>query len=589
MTAAETLQVTIGVEEGPHYVGDPVLVRVTATGVEENPQPTCDPSLATDQITIHHLSIRPSIQSFTQVINGKVTQYKSISYTFDFHVIASHAGPHKIQPFIVTQNKKQAKTQVLDLQIQEVDVDPNMKVMLHIPDTPIYPGQRTPILVQWWYAGDINSIRNLKIRSPLFEDFTFLDEPADPQESVLVIEKNHELLRLKATTEHTTLDGINYVVMSATRQLVADQPGEYNIGPISAYVEKVTRWSRDFFGNRRPIASKRLCALGLSHKLIVQPIPIAKAPPTFSGTVGHGFTFDVRVDRSVVQVGDPITLQVTLRGDGDLNIARLPPIANEEGGNLDSKYFRVANEDIPGTVSKDGNSKHFDVSVRVLDETVRQIPPLVYAWFDPSKGRFETTQSDPIALKVLPAEIVSANQVIITKRDENTVLEESTEKNSSHETLSRPQYFDLTGADLAITSNLDKLLIDDGSLMGGRTTRLLIYFSGIALMAGAWIWRRSAQLDPEIVRRRRIIKQQIIHLNRTRQLPRQRAAVEVAAALRQLSAYANSAQRQQIDYLLADYDAIAFAPVNNQSNTTDTALLDKATRLAQSIPWRPND
>ena len=108
-------------------------------------------------------------------------------------------------------------------------------------------------------------------------------------------------------------------------------------------------------------------------------------------------------------------------------------------------------------------------------------------------------------------------------------------------------------------------------------------------MAGAWIWRRSAQLDPEIVRRRRIIKQQIIHLNRTRQLPRQRAAVEVAAALRQLSAYANSAQRQQIDYLLADYDAIAFAPVNNQSNTTDTALLDKATRLAQSIPWRPND
>src|SRR5690606_12496777 len=35
-------QATVAVQEGPYYVDDPVLVRVTVEDFEESPQPTCE-------------------------------------------------------------------------------------------------------------------------------------------------------------------------------------------------------------------------------------------------------------------------------------------------------------------------------------------------------------------------------------------------------------------------------------------------------------------------------------------------------------------------------------------------------------------
>ena len=56
-----------------------------------------------------------------------------------------------------------------------------------------------------------------------------------------------------------------------------------------------------------------------------------KAPPSFAGAVGRGFSLEAAADRSVVQLGDPITLTLTIRGDGNLGNVALPALEGEHG------------------------------------------------------------------------------------------------------------------------------------------------------------------------------------------------------------------------------------------------------------------
>ena len=46
----------------------------------------------------------------------------------------------------------------------------------------------------------------------------------------------------------------------------------------------------------------------------------------------------------------------------------------------------------------DGDTKVFNVALRVLDDSVREIPALPYAYFDPEVGEYRTALSRPIAL-----------------------------------------------------------------------------------------------------------------------------------------------------------------------------------------------
>ncbi len=142
-------------------------------------------------------------------------------------------------------------------------------------------------------------------------------------------------------------------------------------------------------------------------KLEVAEVPAAGRPASFAGAVGSGFSLEVSADRSVVQLGEPIELTFHLRGHGDLSSAGLPPLAAE--GLFDPARFRLPDEAPAGLLDEDG--KHFKVTLRVLDASVREIPALAYCWFDADTRRFETVHSQPIALSVGAARIVGADAV----------------------------------------------------------------------------------------------------------------------------------------------------------------------------------
>lgn len=574
-------QARVAVQEGPYYLGEPLLIRVTAKGFEEKPQPTCEPGSIPPGLAVKMVAVRPSVSSFTEIINGRVTSYRRVSYEFDFHAVAEKPGRYTIPEFTVRQDKRVARTRGLNLRIQDIETDEDMRVALVLPSEGVYAGEHVPVTVEWWYAGSINEVRNLTIRSPIFDQFAFIDEPSAKEDTVLPIETQKGTLQLKATVEKRVLEGRAFTVLSAKRLLVADQPGEHEVAAITANIEKVTRWGYDLFGSRQPAATVRLRAIGKSLKLVIRTLPLEKAPPSFGGAVGRGFTISVKADRTVVRVGDPIKLTVTVRGDGNLEDAGLAPLS---ASGLDPRQFRSPGGDVAGTLSRGGKS--FVLTVRVIDGSVTEIPPVAYSWFDTKRREFQTVESDPIALRVLPAQVIGAKDVVSGSSLQKKIADAEEPPPSTARSVApggSARRYDLTGADLAIETDPTRLLLVESERFGGPRVRSAIYISSVLLLLLGWIWRRASEVDSERLMRRKLIKRQVSQIARAQGLPCHEAASEIAAAMRRMAVQANGEMRGEIENLVAECDSLAYAPDGDKEAPIDQTLFQRALTVARAI------
>jgi hypothetical protein len=575
-------QAKVAVQQGPYYLGEPVLVRVTAEGFEEHPQPICEPGKLPPGVAIKEIGVRPSVTSVTQVINGRMTSYRKVVFAFDFHVVAEKPGEFRLPPFKVKQNQQAVSTHGLALRVQRIQTDKDIRVLLVLPSQPIYPGQRVPVRVEWWYAGNLDEVRDLTFRSPVFDQFTFVTEPLDRKDMFLPVDTEKGTLRLKAKMDRRKLDGREFTVVTATPLLVVNHPGEYEIEPLTATMNKVTRWRRGVFGRREPASMVRLRAVDRPRKLVIRPLPLDQAPASFAGAIGRGFTLKVEADRTVVRVGDPITLIILLRGEGNLGSAALPPLSAD--GGLDPKRFRLPRGEVPGTLS--GDSKSFTVTVRVLDESVAEIPPLAYSWFDPQMGQFQTARSNPIALRVQSTRMVRAQDVVSGAPKPQG--KETAEKSRVPQAVKRasaglPKRYDLTGADLAIEASAAKLLVNESERYGGIMVRTGIYLASVLLVFFAWLWRRVAEVDPEIHRRRKLVKEQLRQITQAGRLPRYEAARQIAAAMRRMTTQANGQLRGEVEHLLMECDNLAYAPDGDTREPLDQTLYERAIKVAEGV------
>jgi len=575
-------QAKVAVQQGPHYLGEPVLVRVTAEGFEEHPQPICEPGKLPPGVAIKEIGVRPSVTSVTQVINGRITSYRKVVFAFDFHVVAEKPGEFRLPPFKVKQNQQAVSTQGLALRVQRIQTDKDIRVSLILPSQPIYPGQRVPVKIEWWYAGDLNEVRDLTFRSPVFDQFIFVTEPLDRKDMFLPVETEKGTLRLKAKMDRRKLDGREFIVVTATPLLVVNHPGEYEIEPLTATMNKVTRWRRGVFGRREPASMVRLRAVDKPRKLVIRPLPLDQAPASFAGAIGRGFTLKVEADRTVVRVGDPITLTILLRGEGNLGSAALPSLSAD--GGLDPKRFRLPGGEVPGTLS--GDSKSFTVTVRVLDESVVDIPPLAYSWFDPKMGQFQTARSDPIALRVQPTRMVRAQDVVSgapKSQGKDTAERSRVPQAVKPVSAGLPKRYDLTGVDLAIKTSAAKLLVNESERYGGTMVRAGIYLASVLLVFFAWLWRRVAEVDPEIHRRRKLVKEQLRQITQARKLPRNEAARQIAAAMRRMTTQANGPLSGEVEHLLMECDNLAYAPDGVTVEPLDQTLYERAIKVAEGV------
>jgi hypothetical protein len=126
----------------------------------------------------------------------------------------------------------------------------------------------------------------------------------------------------------------------------------------------------------------------------VMPLPATNRPPTFNGALGN-FQVTVKASPTNVAVGDPISLQIQVQGEGAFDTVKLPDFGWKDF------TFYPANSTVTNvdTLATRG-VKTFDQVVVPQRAGIAVIPPLVFSFFDPQAHAYRTIQRPAIPITV---------------------------------------------------------------------------------------------------------------------------------------------------------------------------------------------
>jgi hypothetical protein len=167
-------------------------------------------------------------------------------------------------------------------------------------------------------------------------------------------------------------------------------PGKLTITPMEAEIAH-----GDFFG---PMQVSRL----KTEPLVIeaQALPAQGQPPhldaAFNPTNVGRYEISASVDRTVVSVGDAVTLKITVKGTGNVRNVQppaLPALAGWKSYEPKSDVALDGTETIAGT-------KTVEWLMRPERGGKTTIPALVLETFDPAAKRYQTARSQPIEIAV---------------------------------------------------------------------------------------------------------------------------------------------------------------------------------------------
>lgn len=154
-----------------------------------------------------------------------------------------------------------------------------------------------------------------------------------------------------------------------------------------------------FFGSYREKEVK----IG-SQKLMmtVKPLPEEGKPKTFTGAIGD-FRLHVEATPLKLAKGDPVTVTMTISGEGNFDRVQAPEIQDPKGW----KTYSPSSEFLKDTNSS-GGRKVFEQALVAKDAHLKAVPPAAFSYFDPRSETYKELISAPIPLTIEQKESVSA-------------------------------------------------------------------------------------------------------------------------------------------------------------------------------------
>lgn len=213
---------------------------------------------------------------------------------------------------------------------------------------------------------------------------------------------------------YETFNGRQYAVTEIFNALFPAAPGTQSVGSAQLSVVVNDRgqtndpfsifgnsWS-NFFGQGR--------TLNLTSdpiKIVALPLPTTGKPSDFGGAVGQ-FKLSATVDKTKLEVNEPVTMRIRISGVGNIKtiaiptIPDLPDFRSYQAG--DSETVEKANYRIGGT-------KSFQQVFIPKRAGTYMLPALRFSYFDPDARTYKTATTDAIQIEVSPSKDRFASQV----------------------------------------------------------------------------------------------------------------------------------------------------------------------------------
>jgi hypothetical protein len=355
-----------------------------------------------------------SNSSSIQIVNGKVNQNITLSYTYFLQ--ASSAGTFTIEPAKATVDGKSYTSNPVTIQVigsgnskqnqnqnqnsqnskpgtskqnqnktENVPVDAgdeNLFIRVLVDKTTVYQGEAIVATIKIFTKLNLSnaSLTDLPAYGGFFKQDIEIPQPKLERENV---------------------NGVIYGTAVFNKVLLFPQKtGEITIGPATSECvvqQQVNRRAQsiwdDFWGQQYAEVKKTIKSKPV--KITVKPLP-AGSPSSFNGAVGN-MTFKATLDKNKVKTNDAISLKITITGSGNLKL--IEPIKPEFPPDFEV-YDPKTSTNIKNSPSGAVGSKTFDYLIIPRHSGDFTIPSLEFSYFDLPTKKYKKFSSDEFKISV---------------------------------------------------------------------------------------------------------------------------------------------------------------------------------------------
>jgi hypothetical protein len=393
---AKEVNVVISVDKNRVEIGNHIRLTVGVEGAFD----TDIPKLSMPES--FSLMFGPSVSTQTSIINNVVKVFRGFMYGFS----PREKGKFEIGP--VTLEYKGKTYTSNSIRIEVVERTPFESIIDEKSDT---SGKRVDVN-KMVFVELITDKAEAYIYEEIIQSFKLyfqkglpiddLDYAAASTKSFLA-EKLGEERRYEEVRE-----GILYNVIELRTALFPLVSGKIKIPPASFKCNIIIRQQRrrgSLFdelmgggGRRYPVERSTEPV-----KLIIKPLPTVDKPEGFTGAVGK-YTMDVLAKPTKVMVGDPITLTINIRGEGNIQTIGEPLLAPEG-----MKEFKAYNFETKVTITDRGDGikgeKLFSKVIEPQSEDIDVMPGISFSYFDPDLEKYKTLTYKPVPIEVEHSDI----------------------------------------------------------------------------------------------------------------------------------------------------------------------------------------
>lgn len=390
-------EVVAGLSSNQAAVGEPVQLVVTVRGARGADVP--------QTLSVNGLRIN---------LAGRSTQFEmrnfkmSSTLTYTYIIVPQFEGNFTIPSFDVTIEGKTYRTQAMHLSVSGAAQVPQMPTLPQ--NTSPLPGGPPPA------AGNDNG-------RPYFAELVLSKKSAYVGEIVPVELRFYFHSRIggqvgerpnfggegftvqkfsNAVKREQVVNEANYVVFTFQSAITPVKAGTLEIPAASLEARlqvpgNAPQGLDDFFNNfplpQGMFTETREVTLQTRPQQIeVMALPKENKPEDFSGAVGK-FTMEASVSPKKAAAGEPVTLGVTVSGQGNFEGMGAPSLVGDEGWRAypPSDKFQAAD-----AIGFTGEKKFEFALVARQDQT--RTPGTRFSYFDPSAGKYVTLTTDPLTV-----------------------------------------------------------------------------------------------------------------------------------------------------------------------------------------------
>lgn len=332
-----------------------------------------------------------SVSKSLNIVNGKRQMDSSV--TFTYRIMPMRPGVFSIGPYTYASKGETAQLPKTELRVvdrngqtasnPENSGTPPVFAELSTSATNVFHQQLFDLTISIYSRG-----------LQMANDINLINMP----ESGLDIRQFREL-----RPDRVIIDQVVYDVRRYQAKVQALTAGKFNLSPTlqaGVLIESQRSRRRSFFDS--PFDSffggpevQRINLQPDPLQIYVQPLPQDNQPASFNSAVGS-FSFDVQTTPTDVTVGDPITLKITISGQGNIETLTAPDYNPGSGFKIyDAKLVNKQSDANRGI-----GTKEFEQVILPRDPSITEIPPVMFTYFNPANGQYETLKKGPFAVRI---------------------------------------------------------------------------------------------------------------------------------------------------------------------------------------------